>query len=117
MLAALPASPEASASLASASASWIGDGPAVLEGVDGGDRLDAHLLRDLGALVDVDLDHAHGAIGLAHRLFQQWPELLARPAPRRPEIDHHGAVVRGVDDVGHEGGGGAVLDEVRAARA
>src|SRR6266851_4453417 len=93
------------------------DRPPVLEGIDGGDRLDAHLLRDLRALVDIDLDHAHGALGLAHRLLEQRPQLLARAAPRRPEIDDHRAVMRGVDDIGHEGGGRRVLDELRAARA
>ncbi len=79
--------------------------------------MNAHLLRDLGALVDIDLDHADGAIGLAHRFFQQRTELLAGAAPRRPEIDDDCGVVRGIDDIGHEGGGRAVLDEIGAARS
>ena len=85
------------------------DRPSVLEGIDGGDRLDAHLLRDLGVLVDVELDHADGAVGVAHGLFQDRAELLAGAAPRRPEIDDDRRVERAVDDLGHEGGGGDVL--------
>ena len=63
------------------------DRPAVLEGVNRRDRLDAHLLRDLRVFVDVELDHAHRAVGGAYRLFEDRAELLARAAPRRPEID------------------------------
>src|SRR6266576_2452924 len=63
------------------------DRPAVLEGIDRRDRLDAHLLRDLGVLVDVELDHTHRTVGRAHDFFEDRPQLLARPAPRRPEID------------------------------
>ncbi len=81
------------------------DRPAVLEGVDRGDRLDAHLRRQLLVLVDVDLDQADAALLLAHDLFQRRAELLARAAPRRPEIDDHRRGERGVDDILHEGGG------------
>ena len=67
------------------------DRAAVLEGIDRRDRLDAHLLRQLLVLVDVDLDQPHRALGVAHRLFQRRAELLAGAAPRRPEIDDHRA--------------------------
>src|SRR5205823_12417400 len=63
------------------------DRTAVLEGIDRRDRLDAHLLCNLGVLVDVQLDHADRAIGRAHGLFEYRSQLLARAAPRRPEID------------------------------
>ena len=91
------------------------DRAAVLEGIDRGDRLDAHLLRQLLVLVDVDLDQAHRAVRVADRLLEHRPELLAGTAPRRPEIDDDRSLVRGVDDVGHEGRGRAVLDELGAA--
>jgi hypothetical protein len=102
--------------LAIASASSTGEGadkpvdwPAVLERVNGRDRLDAHLLRDLGVLVDVELDHPDRAVRRANGLFEDRPELLARAAPRRPEIDDDRRVERAVDDLGHEIGGGDVL--------
>ncbi len=88
------------------------DRPAVAEGIDRRNRLDAHLRRQLFILVDVDLDHAHGAFGLAHGLFQRRAELLAGTAPFRPEIDDDRDVMRRVDHVGHEGLGRAVLNEV-----
>ena len=92
------------------------DRPPVLEGIDRGDRLDAHLRREFLVLVDIDLDEADLAARVAHRLFEDRAQLLARPAPRRPEIDDDGGIARGVDDVGHEGRGRAVLDEIGAVR-
>src|SRR6185437_2268252 len=50
-----------------------------------------------------------------HRLFERRPQLLARPAPGCPEIDDDSGVMRGIDDVGHEALGRAVLDEIGAA--
>jgi len=88
---------------------------AVREAVDGGDRLDAELGGELLVLVDVDLDQLDLAAGLLDRLLQRRGELLARPAPRRPEVDDHGRLARGGDDVLLEAGGVAVLDEVGPA--
>src|SRR5207302_4746072 len=85
------------------------DRPPVLEGVNRGDRLDAHLLRDFGVLVDIELDHSNGAVGGANGLFEDRPELLAGTAPRRPEIDDNRRVERSVDDLGHKTGGSDVL--------
>src|SRR5262249_10964479 len=86
------------------------DRPPVLEGVNRRDRLDAHLLRDLGVLVNVELDHADRAVGAAHDPFQDRAQLLAGAAPGRPEIDDDRLVERGVDDLGHETSGGYILD-------
>src|SRR5487761_835211 len=47
------------------------DRPAVLEGIDRRDRLDAHLLRQLGILVDVDLDQPDRAFGVLDRLLDR----------------------------------------------
>ncbi len=85
--------------------------PAALEGVDGGHRLDAQLRRQFLVLVDVDLDHAHRALGGVDGLFQRRAELFARAAPRRPEIDDDGNLHRRLDDVLGEAGGVAVLDQ------
>ena len=62
---------------------------AVGEGDDRGNRLDAELAGDRRMIVDVHLDQAHGAVGGAHRLFDDRAEGAARPAPRRPEVDQH----------------------------
>jgi hypothetical protein len=59
------------------------------EGEHRRDRLHPHLARQLLVLVDVDLDHLHLAVGGLHHLFKGWPQLLAWPAPRRPEINDH----------------------------
>jgi hypothetical protein len=57
------------------------------------------LLRDLRVLVDVHLDQADLALGIRDRAFQQGRELLARPAPGRPEINDNRLVARRLDDV------------------
>jgi len=85
--------------------------PAVLEGVHGRNRLDSHLLGELGIGVDVDLDQAHGTPGRRHRLLEQRTELLARAAPWRPEVHYHGDLARRLDHVGDEVGGVALLDQ------
>jgi hypothetical protein len=59
------------------------------EGDDGGDRLDAELAGDGGMVVDVHLDQLDATAGLLTDLFELRRQLLARPAPRRPEIDQH----------------------------
>ena len=85
--------------------------PALEEGIDRGDRLDAHLLRQRLVLVDVDLDQAHGALGLDHGLLQRGAQRLAGAAPGGPEIDDHRHRLRGLDHIGHEALGVAVLDK------
>src|SRR3546814_40376 len=87
---------------------------ALEEGIDRGNRLDPELPGELLVLVDIDLHHADGAGGGRHGAFQQGAELLAGPAPGRPEVDHHRHRHRGFDDVLHEGLLAAVLDEVGA---
>ena len=62
---------------------------AVLEGNDGGNRLDPQLPRNLRVLINVHLDQLHLAASGLYGLLQHGRELLARPAPGRPEIDEH----------------------------
>ena len=90
---------------------------AILEGEHRGDRLDAHLARDLRVVVDIELDQFDGALGGANRLLQDRRQLAARTAPRRPEIHQHRNLARRVDDVAHEVGGRRVLDQIAAGRA
>ena len=63
-------------------------------------------------IVDIELDQLDRALCRAHRLFQDRRELTAGTAPRRPEIDQHRHLARGLDHVAHEVLGGGVLDEV-----
>ena len=63
-------------------------------------------------VVDIELDQPDRALGRAHGLFQDRRELAAGTAPRRPEIDQHRHLARGLDHVAHEVLGGGVLDEV-----
>ena len=63
-----------------------------------------------GMLVDIHLDQLDLALGGAHDLLEHGGELLARSAPRRPEIDQHRLAPRFLDHVLHEGLGGRVLD-------
>ncbi|EGE57263.1 hypothetical protein RHECNPAF_4460034 [Rhizobium etli CNPAF512] len=72
---------------------------AVDEGDDGGDRLDAKLTGNRGMVVDVHLDQPDSALGLVDNLLQDRCQLLARPAPGRPEIDQHRLFARFLDDV------------------
>ena len=85
---------------------------AVDEGKHRGNRLNAHLLGELLVLVDIDLDHADLAVGLLDDFFESWPQLLARAAPRRPEIDDDRLLSRRLDDVPHEILGIRFLDQV-----
>src|SRR5665811_390696 len=75
--------------------------------------------RDLRVLVDIELHQRDRALGRAHGLLQDRRELLARAAPRCPEINQDRPLARSLDDVAHEIGGGAVLDQIgaRLARA
>jgi hypothetical protein len=68
-------------------------------------------------IVDIHLDELDLAAGLAHRRFNKRRQLLARPAPRRPEIDQHRLVARIGDHVLLEIGGCRVLDQIACRRA
>jgi hypothetical protein len=67
----------------------------VAHGHHGGDRGDAERLSDLDLGLGVDLAEGDVAVPL-RRLLEHGPELAAGAAPRRPEVDEHGA--GGVDD-------------------
>src|SRR5262249_18814349 len=54
----------------------------------------------------------HRAFGCAHGLLEQRCQWPAGAAPRRPEIDQHRNLARGVDHIAHEILGGRVLNEV-----
>jgi hypothetical protein len=84
---------------------------AVDEGDHRRDRLDAHLARNRRMLVDVHLDQLDLALGRLDHLLQHGRELLARPAPRRPEVDQHRLALRLLDHILHEALGGGLLDE------
>ena len=53
------------------------------------DRADLERGGELLLLVDVDLGQQERAVVVGRELFQDRAELLARPAPVRPEIDEH----------------------------
>ena len=88
---------------------------AILEGIDGGDGLDAQLLGDFGIVVDIDLDQLDGAAGFTDDFFQHGAELLAGPAPGRPEIHDHRNLAARLQHIGGEGGEPGVLDMGAAA--
>jgi hypothetical protein len=90
---------------------------AVHEGIDRRDGLDAHLLGEGLVLVDIDLDQPDRAAGGLDHFLDRRAELLARPAPRRPEVDDDRRVHRRVDHVVAEPGRVAVLDQGAVARA
>ena len=89
---------------------------AVLEGDDRRNGLDAELAGDRGMIVDVHLDQLDLAAGGVDRLFELRRQLLAGPAPRRPEVDQHRLAARFLDDVGGESRGRRVLDQLRGRR-
>ena len=76
----------------------VDDAP-VLEGEDRRDRLHLERLRDGRVLVDVDLGQHDLTLGLVDHLFEDRAERLARPAPRRPQVDDDRGRVRGLHDV------------------
>src|SRR3984957_18538174 len=86
---------------------------ALVEGDDGWNRLDAELPRDLGGLVDVHLDQRNLATRVGDSLLQRRRELLAWPAPRRPEIDQNRLARRRRQDIGAERGRRDLLDRTR----
>src|SRR5208337_2985895 len=59
---------------------------ALVEGDDGGNRLDAELTGDLRMIVDIHLDERDLSARVRDRALQRRRKLLARAAPRRPEI-------------------------------
>ncbi len=85
---------------------------ALVEGIDGRDRLHAQLPGDHLVLVDIDLDHLDLAAGRGDLGLQHRAQGLARAAPGRPEIDDDRDFLAGLDHVGHEGRLGNVLDEI-----
>ena len=66
-------------------------------------------------VVDVHLDELDLALGGLDGLLQDRGELLARPAPGRPEIDQHRLALRFLDDVFDEGLCRRVLDDIGGA--
>ena len=79
------------------------DDLAVLERLDGRDRLDPEGLREARVGVGVDLDELDLAGALVDGLLDHGPERAARAAPLGPEVDDHGLLVRALDDVALEG--------------
>src|SRR5208282_1912460 len=71
-----------------------------VESDDRGNRLDAKLACDLRMFVDIHLDERDLAARVGDRLLERRRELLARPAPRRPEINQHRLARRGRQHVG-----------------
>jgi len=88
----------------------------VLERDHGRDRLDAELTGDRRVVVDVHLHQFHPPARLAHRFLQRRGELLARTAPRRPEIDQHRLLARFLQHVLGEACRGGVADQVCRGR-
>jgi hypothetical protein len=61
------------------------------------DALDVERLRQPRVPVDIHLRQDKGPALLIGEALQQRPERPARPAPRRPEIDHDGLPLRALD--------------------
>ena len=81
-------------------AGQVGDRLALVECVDGRDRLDPELGGDRLVVVDVDLDQLDALAGvIGGDLLEHRRQLLARPAPFRPEIEQHQARHRRLDDL------------------
>ena len=87
---------------------------AIAEGIDRRQRLHAQLPGDARVLVDVDLHEPHLAAVALDDLLEHRRQLLARPAPRRPEVDDDRHVARGLDDVLGKARRRRVLDDVGA---
>ena len=75
---------------------------AVLEGIDGRDRLDLEPAGNLVVFVDIDLDQPHLAARLSHSMLDHRTQLAARPAPGRPEVDNDRNLFRRLDHIVHE---------------
>ena len=79
------------------------DDLAVLERLDGRDRLDPEGLGQARVGVGVDLDEIDLAGALVDGLLDHGPERAARAAPLGPEVDDHGLLEGALDDVALEG--------------
>ena len=89
----------------------LGDRP-VPERNDGGDALDAELLRQLGVGVHVDLHQFEGTVGFERQVLESGAEHLARPAPLSPEVDDDGDLVAALEHRLRKVGGGDVADVI-----
>src|SRR5215217_2938397 len=87
------------------------DRTAASKGEDGRDRLHAELPGDARMLVDIDLDELDGARLFGDHLFERRRQLATRTTPGGPEIDQHGHIARGFDDIGAEAGIGGFADQ------
>ena len=67
------------------------------------DRLNTHLRRNRGMLLDVHLDELDLALGRLDRFLEDRRQLLAGTAPVRPEIDQHRLALGFFNDVLDEG--------------
>src|SRR3546814_14299659 len=67
-------------------------------------------------VVDIELHEPHAALRFVDDLFEQRRQLLARPAPRRPEIDKDGLPAGFLDHVRGKRRRAGILD-LAAARA
>src|SRR5262249_13165013 len=72
--------------------------------------LDTELPRDRGVLVDVHLDELYLALGGTNRFLQHRCELLAWPAPFRPEVHQDRLAFGFLDYIFDEALSGRVLD-------
>ena len=86
----------------------LGRDLAVAERLDRRDPLDPERPRESGVGVDVDLGQLELPGPGGGGALEHGPELPARSAPLRPEVDDHGNGVRAVDDRGLEGALGDV---------
>ena len=77
----------------------LGDDRAVLEGLDGRDRLDLELPRDPLVGVGVDLGEDDLALALGGGLLEDRAQRAARAAPLRPEVDDDGDRLGLLDDL------------------
>src|SRR5690606_2840887 len=85
---------------------------ALIEGIDGRNRLDSELRGQLLVLVDIDLDQRHLAPGRFHDLFENRGQLLAGSAPGGPEVHQDGTLHGSFQDVLAEAGNIRILDDV-----
>ena len=84
------------------------DDLSVAHRVDRGDRLHLERLGDRRVLVGVHLGEHDIAAGGVDHLLEDGAERLARPAPLRPQVDHHRDAGRTVDHFGLEVGIGDI---------
>src|SRR5262249_42599098 len=88
-----------------------GGGLAIGESDHCRNRLNAHLGRNRGMLIDIHLDELDLALRSLDGLLQNRRELLARPTPGRPKIDQDWLALGFLDDVFHKGLRRRVLDQ------